>query len=143
MWGWTDARTLLCVAAGVVITAYFVSRQGSHPEPILDLALLSNRSFSAANFSALAFFAGFVALGLNSVLFLRQAWGYDVLTGGLLSAIAPLVWFLVSVSSLIMVLVLCKLGRWRKVQRRPTFALSALVPTGLLLRCIFGRQTPT
>ena len=91
VWGLTDVRTLACVATGLGVTTYFVSRQRSHPEPILDIALLANRSFSVANFSGLAFFAGFAALGLNNVLFLRQAWGYDVLTAGLLSATAPLV----------------------------------------------------
>ncbi len=90
VWGWTDVRTVGSIVASVVVTVAFVRRQAVHPEPILDLALLSTRSFSVANFSGLAFFAGFAALGLNNVLFLRQVWGYDVLTAGLLSATAPL-----------------------------------------------------
>ncbi|MCB0990398.1 MAG: MFS transporter, partial [Acidimicrobiales bacterium] len=89
VWGWADARTLGSIAAGLAIIVVFVARQRTHPEPILDLTLFQSRSFSIANFSGLAFFAGFAALGLNNVLFLRQAWGYDVLTAGLLSAVAP------------------------------------------------------
>ena len=90
-WGWADVRTVGCVVAGLAVVAGFVRRQSTHPEPILDLALFSSRSFSIANYAGLAFFAGFAALGLNNVLFLRQAWGYDVLTAGLLTASAPLV----------------------------------------------------
>ena len=88
-WGWTNARTLGSLTAGIAIIGAFIQRQRRHPEPILDLALFASRSFSTANLSALTFFAGFAALILNNVLFLRQAWGYDVLTAGLLSALSP------------------------------------------------------
>lgn len=90
VWGWTDARTAGSIVAGLAVAAWFVTRQRAHPEPILDMSLFASRSFAVANVSGMAFFAGFAALGLNNVLFLRQAWGYDVLTAGLLSALAPL-----------------------------------------------------
>ncbi len=90
VWGLTDARTIGAVVLGLLVAAAFVGRQRRHPEPILDLTLFESRPFSVANVSGLAFFGGFAALGLNNVLFLRQAWGYDVLTAGLLSALAPL-----------------------------------------------------
>jgi len=89
VWGWVDLRTLGSLAAGVGVLAWFLRRQRSHPEPILDLKLFHNRSFQVANFSSLLFFAGFAAIGLNNMLFLRQVWGYDVLTAGLLTAVAP------------------------------------------------------
>ena len=89
-WGWTDVRTLGSLALGAVLAAGFVARQRVHPEPVLDLALFESRSFSIANLAGAAFFAGFAALGLNNVLFLRGVWGYSVLHAGLLSAIAPL-----------------------------------------------------
>ena len=89
VWGPADRRTVGSIAVGLAVVALFVNRQRSHPEPVLDLTLFASRSFSIANFSGLAFFAGFAALGLNNVLFLRQAWGYDVLTAGLLSVVAP------------------------------------------------------
>ncbi len=90
VWGWGDVRTVGSIGAGLVVAGLFVARQRVHPEPILDLSLFESRAFTVANFSGVAFFAGFAALGLNNVLFLRQAWGYDVLTAGLLSALAPL-----------------------------------------------------
>lgn len=89
VWGWLDARTLGAVAAGVVAIPLFIRRQQRHPEPVLDLTLFNSRSFSVANASALVFMAAFAAYSLNNVLFLRQAWGYPVLTAGLLSALPP------------------------------------------------------
>lgn len=89
-WGWADVRTLACFAVTAVTVPLFVARQRRHPEPVLDLSLFEHRSFRVANVGGLVFFAGFAALGLNNVLFLRQAWGYTVLHAGLLSALAPL-----------------------------------------------------
>jgi MFS family permease len=89
-WGWIDVRTLACFTVTAVTIPLFVGRQRRHPEPVLDLTLFEHRSFRIANVGGLVFFAGFAALGLNNVLFLRQAWGYTVLHAGLLSALAPL-----------------------------------------------------
>jgi EmrB/QacA subfamily drug resistance transporter len=89
VWGWGDARTLGSLAVAVLAIPLFVARQRRHPAPVLDLVLFDSRSFRIANLSGLVFFAGFAALGLNNVLFLRQAWGYSVLHAGLLSALAP------------------------------------------------------
>jgi MFS family permease len=89
-WGWFDVRTLAALLTGALLTVWFVRRQRIHPEPVLDMRLFDSRSFTVANTAAVAFFAGFAALGLNNVLFLRQVWGYSVIQAGLLSAIAPL-----------------------------------------------------
>jgi MFS family permease len=56
---------------------------------VLDLTLFASASFRTANAAGLVFFAGFAALGLNNVLFLRQVWGWSVLRAGLVSALAP------------------------------------------------------
>jgi MFS family permease len=90
VWGWTDARTIGALAAAAITAPLFWWRQGRHPNPILDLTLFRSTGFTIANVSAIAFYAGFAASGLNNVLFLRQVWGYSVLRAGLLSALAPL-----------------------------------------------------
>ena len=89
VWGWFDPRTIGTLAAGLVPIPLFVRRQRSHPEPILDLTLFRSRSFTVANISVLTFMGAFAAYALNNVLFLRQAWGYSVLTAGLLTALPP------------------------------------------------------
>lgn len=90
VWGWTDSRTITSLVVAVVAVPVFVARQRRHPEPVLDLALFDHREFRIANAAGLVFYAGFAALGLNAVLFLRGVWGYTVLHAGLLSALAPL-----------------------------------------------------
>ncbi len=90
VWGWTDPKTLGSLAVSAIAAPLFWKRQGRHPNPILDLDLFRSRGFNIANFSSIAFYAGFAASGLNNVLFLRQVWGYTVLHAGLLSALAPL-----------------------------------------------------
>lgn len=89
VWGWLDPRTLGVLVAGIIPIPIFARRQSRHPEPILDLALFQSRSFTVANISSLTFMAAFAAYSLNNVLFLRQAWGYSVLTAGLLTALPP------------------------------------------------------
>lgn len=90
VWGWLDVRTLGAIIVGITLIPVFVRRQQQHPEPVLDLTLFESRSFSVANTSALVFMGAFAAYSLNNVLFLRQAWGYPVLTAGLLTALPPL-----------------------------------------------------
>lgn len=90
VWGWTSPKTLGSLAVSAIAAPLFWKRQARHPNPILDLALFRSRGFNIANFSGIAFYAGFAASGLNNVLFLRQVWGYSVLRAGLLSALAPL-----------------------------------------------------
>jgi EmrB/QacA subfamily drug resistance transporter len=89
VWSWLDARTLGSLVVGGSLIAVFVARQRRHADPLLDLSLFESRAFTVANAAGLVFFAGFAALGLNNVLFLRQVWGYSVLHAGLLSALAP------------------------------------------------------
>jgi EmrB/QacA subfamily drug resistance transporter len=90
LWGWRDGRTVGAIGAGVILAVVFVQRQRHHPEPILDLTLFRNRSFSAANAGSLLFFAGFAALGVNNVLFLRDVWGYSVMGVGAILLPAPI-----------------------------------------------------
>ncbi len=90
VWGWSAPRTIGCLLFAVVLVPVFITRQRRHPEPVLDLSLFQSRAFTVSAFCALAFFAGFAALGLNNVLFLRQVWHFSVLKAGLLSALAPL-----------------------------------------------------
>ncbi len=89
VWGWLDPRTITALATGIAAIPVFVRRQRRHREPVLDLALFESRSFTVANVSALTFMGAFAAYALNNVLFLRQAWGYSVLTAGLLTALPP------------------------------------------------------
>jgi EmrB/QacA subfamily drug resistance transporter len=56
-WGWSDARTLLAIAAGLAILAVFVNVERHQPRPMLDVSLFRNPRFTAASVSiTIAFF---------------------------------------------------------------------------------------
>lgn len=90
-WGWSSPKTIGSLLVAVVLVPTFIRRQARHVEPVLDLTLFRQKSFSVANATTLCFGAAFAALGLNNVLFLRQVWGWSVLHAGLATAPGPIV----------------------------------------------------
>lgn len=95
-WGWTDPRTLAAAALAAVLGAAVVYRCAHHPEPVLDLALVSARSFTVANVATLLYAMGFFAMLLGNILFLTGVWGYSILRAGLAVTPGPLVVALVA-----------------------------------------------
>jgi len=86
-WGWSDARTLVSLAGGVVAVALAVTRSRHHPAPAIEMSLWRNRSFAATNLASLLYGASLYALLLIGVLVLTQVWHYSVLRAGL--AVTP------------------------------------------------------
>jgi EmrB/QacA subfamily drug resistance transporter len=58
-WGWGSVATWLCIAIGVLLMFAFVRYDLSIPEPLLDLGIFRNRSFSVDT----------IVLGLLSIVF--------------------------------------------------------------------------
>jgi EmrB/QacA subfamily drug resistance transporter len=88
-WGWGDARIVGLLAAAVLLLGAFWLRSTHHPAPVVEPALLEQRSFAFANLGALLFFMAFGAMLLSSVLFLTSVWGESVLRAGLQIAPGP------------------------------------------------------
>src|SRR4051794_31706459 len=88
-WGWGATQTVALLAAAAVLLGAFWLRSSRHPAPIVEPALLRNRSFAFANAGALLFFMAFGAMLLGSVLFLTQVWHESVLRAGLEIAPGP------------------------------------------------------
>ena len=88
-WGWTSIRIISCFVVAVAIVPVFLARQNVHPEPVLDLRLFDERTFSVANVASVVFGMAFAAMLLNNVLFLRTVWRYSVLEAGMASFISP------------------------------------------------------
>jgi NTE family protein len=86
-WGWASPPILVCFAASVLLGALFAWRCRWHRSPIVDLALLRDRTFTTANAMSVLAAAGFYGYTLSNVLFLTGVWGYSVLEAGL--AITP------------------------------------------------------
>jgi EmrB/QacA subfamily drug resistance transporter len=87
VWGWTNTRTLVLIAAAVVAIALTVLRTLRHPHALIERGLFASRSFSAATIALFMFFIGFAIFLLSVVLFLQGAWHYSAVRAGL--AIAP------------------------------------------------------
>jgi EmrB/QacA subfamily drug resistance transporter len=81
--GWGDARSLLSVAAGVVLLAGFTWWQRVNKAPLVDLALFRSRAFTSG--AVLATIASFAMLGLLFSLpqFFSAIGGHDAFGSGL------------------------------------------------------------
>ncbi len=75
----------------MVLGAVFLWRCSWHRSPIIDLSLLRNRTFSAANGMTIIAAAGFYGYTLANVLFLTGVWHYSVLKAGLALTPGPFV----------------------------------------------------
>jgi NTE family protein len=86
-WGWSSPRVVGSFAAAVILGAVVAWRCTWHRSPIVDMALLRIRTFTAANAMSVLAAAGFYGYTLANVLFLTGVWHYSVLDAGL--AITP------------------------------------------------------
>jgi EmrB/QacA subfamily drug resistance transporter len=81
-WGWGSAGVVGSLAGGMVVLALFVARCATVANPVIDLALLRERTFATANAGTLVFASAFYALLLCNVLFLTEVWRYSILQAG-------------------------------------------------------------
>ncbi len=83
-WGWASARVLGLLAATAVLLPALWWRSSRHATPVIEPAMLRQRTFGLAVGASVVFFAGFGAMLLAGVLFLTGVWHEDVLTAGLM-----------------------------------------------------------
>jgi EmrB/QacA subfamily drug resistance transporter len=95
-WGWTSSAILGAFALTVVASALLVQRSRTHPNPIIEPAVIRHRAVALADLSSLVFFAGFGAMVLGGVLFLTGVWHESVLRAGFMIAPGPLLAALVA-----------------------------------------------
>jgi EmrB/QacA subfamily drug resistance transporter len=88
-WGWAGARVLGLIAVSALGVAFSVRHALRHPSPVVDPAIVRIRGVALADLAGLAFFAGFGAMILGSVLFLTGIWHHSVLRAGLEIAPGP------------------------------------------------------
>src|SRR6188472_3920701 len=86
-WGWSAPATLAAAAAALL--AGVAWRSTRHPRPIVEPALLADRSARVGNLGTMLFAAAFFSLILGNVLFLTTIWGYTVLQAGLAALPGP------------------------------------------------------
>jgi EmrB/QacA subfamily drug resistance transporter len=90
-WGWLSAEILGSFAAAGLISALFIYRCAHADDPVLDLTLFSERTFSAANAATFLYAMGFFAMLLGNILFLTSVWHYSIIAAGLAITPSPLV----------------------------------------------------
>jgi EmrB/QacA subfamily drug resistance transporter len=90
-WGWSDPRILSAFVAAIGMSVVFIRRSRRHPNPVVDLALFSDRSFVVANLATFVYAAGFFAMLLGNILFLTGVWHYSIMRAGLAVTPGPLV----------------------------------------------------
>jgi len=90
-WGWASGRILGAFALAIVAAVFLVLRSRTHPNPIIEPAVIRHRAVALADISSLLFFAGFGAMVLGSVLFLTGIWHESVLRAGFMIAPGPLI----------------------------------------------------
>jgi MFS family permease len=83
-WGWADARTAACLAAGVALLSLLLWRSTKVPRPVIDPRLLRYRNLRHAMLMLLGFGTGFFATNLGLVLFLTQVWHFSIVRAGTL-----------------------------------------------------------
>jgi EmrB/QacA subfamily drug resistance transporter len=90
-WSWDGAATIASLLGGVLALTGVVARCARHPQPVFELSLFAERSFSAATAVSVLFFAGFGASVLGNILFLTRVWHGDALRAGLEYSPGPVV----------------------------------------------------
>jgi EmrB/QacA subfamily drug resistance transporter len=95
-WGWTDAPVLGALAGSIALGVLFVRRCAGRADPLLDLGLFADRSFSVANAATVLYAMGFFAMLLGNILFLTSVWRYTILEAGLAVTPGPIVVAIVS-----------------------------------------------
>ncbi len=90
-WGWSSARIVGPFIGSAVLGAFFIWRSARHPEPVLDLALFANPTYTLANTAMLVYAMGFFAMLLGNILFLTSVWHYSILWAGLAVTPSPLI----------------------------------------------------
>jgi len=82
-YGWTSPSILVSGMLGLITMVAFICVELRSTHPILNLRLLSNRSFRTCNLVSFFSFGGFLGLLYAASLFLQQARGVSALTSGL------------------------------------------------------------
>jgi EmrB/QacA subfamily drug resistance transporter len=95
-WGWASAVSLTLLGVAVVFGVLFLWIERTSEQPMLNLALFANRTFSFASLSALLCFVALYALVFLTPFYLMFVLHYSVLKVGLVMGASPLVTLIVA-----------------------------------------------
>lgn len=82
-WGWTDAKTWLCIAGGLVVLAIFAVTQLREDDPLIDLRIFAGRAFTADNVVLFLMSAVFIPLFFFASVYAQVSLGESASEAGL------------------------------------------------------------
>lgn len=88
LWGRTDLRTVSAIAVSAGLFAIFIRRGRTHPNPIMDLTLFSDRRYATATISQMGTQLAIFAFFFSIPLFVVNIWGWSQLRAGAMIAIS-------------------------------------------------------
>ena len=84
IWGWTDARTVGCIAAGAALLVGFVALELRQAEPLIPVRIFARRGFAADNLVLGLMSAVFVPFFFVASVYAPASRGYSATKAGLL-----------------------------------------------------------
>ncbi len=81
-WGWASTKTLVILAAALVLIALFVVIERRTKSPLVPLSIFRNRSLSVSNMVSLALGASIFSMFYFLSLYMQQVLGYSALKTG-------------------------------------------------------------
>lgn len=90
-WGWLSPLPLSLLAVALLSGALFIWIERRSEQPMLNLALFTNRVFSFASLSALLSFMALYAMVFLTPFYLMFVLDYSILTVGLIMAASPII----------------------------------------------------
>lgn len=89
VWGWLDPTIVITAVVAVLSLGAFVHRSRVHPEPLLDLDIVTIRSFSVVTVAGALVSMSTSATWFLYPLFMTEVWDYTVLQVGLAMTPGP------------------------------------------------------
>lgn len=81
-WGWSDLKTLACLAGGVVVLGVFVEVERSRPEPLIRIRFFENRTFRSQNVILFFASAAFVPVFFFASVYAQVSLGWTAQNAG-------------------------------------------------------------
>ena len=84
VWGWTDARTVGCIVAGVLLLGAFVAYELRQSDPLVHVRILAGRAFAVDGIVLLLMSAVFVPFFFFASVYAQASLGYTATQAGTL-----------------------------------------------------------
>jgi DHA2 family methylenomycin A resistance protein-like MFS transporter len=81
--GWGSAAVIAAFGGSALLAGAFAARERRHPAPLIDLALLRERSFLAANLGGISLYGALTGSAVYTSVFLQQVQGRSAIEAGL------------------------------------------------------------